>query len=252
MSKKRFSILNIPPEEEQTGILLWFQLIQNHWIPMFYANLITVASLVPTAFFLALLVQTRDLVFWAAALLFLTLAGPNFTGLNRICVRIVHKLPVWLKEDYRSAWKQDLKISMAFTAMLGLVWSAYAYSIYMVILVDGGLSVGLLALFAVLAYFLAGITLFGYQQIAMLELSLAAVWKNAVLLILAGKLRSVFAILACAVMVLFCYTYIGLLVYILLFGWIALMVMTANLIFAPVFRSLFLTEKQDEEEAETV
>lgn len=247
MPKKRFSLLNIPPEEQQTGILLWFQLIQNHWLPMFYANLFTVASLAPAAFCLFLLATTKDLVFWAAALLLLTLAGPNITALHRVCVRLVHRLPVWLKEDYRSAWKQDWKISMAFTAMLGLVWSAYAYSIYMVILVDGGISAGLFMVFSLLAYFLCGMTLFGYQQLAMLELPLMVVWKNALLLILAGKLRSFFAIAACALMVLFCYTYIGLLVYILLLGWLALMVMTANLIFAPVFQSLFLTEKQDEE-----
>ena len=252
MPKKRFSLLNIPPEEEQTGILFWFQLLQNHWIPMFYANLFTVASLVPAAYCLVLMVRTKDLMFWAAAMVLLTLAGPCITGLNRICVRLVHRLPIWLKEDFRTAWKQDWKISMIFTAQIGLVWSALAYSMYMVILVDGGLSVPFLAMFTVLAYFLGGITLFGYQQIAMLDLPLGTVWKNAALLILAGKLRSVFAILLCAVMVLFCYIYYGLLIYILLLGWLALMVMTANLIFAPVFSSLFLTENENETEAETV
>ncbi len=248
MGKKRFGIFNIPPEEEQTGILLWFQLIQNHWLPMFYANFFTIVSLVPAAFCLYMLAMTQDLVFWAAALVLLTLAGPNITALHKICVRIVHRMPVWLKVDYQNTWKQDWKISMVLTGLLGLLWSALAYGIYMVILVDGGLSVGHLLVFALSGYFLGGMTLFAYQQAAMLELPLPVILKNALLLIFAGKLRAFFAILVCILMALVCYIFYGLLVYILLLGWLALMVMTANLIFAPVFRGLFLTEISDEEE----
>ena len=248
MGKKHSRIFNIPPEEQQTGILLWFQLIQNHWMPMFYANLITIVSLIPAAFCLYLLVNTKDLVFWAAAMVLLTVASPNITALNRICVRLVHRMPIWLKADFQSAWKQDWKISMALTAVLGLLWSVLAYGIYMVILVDGGLSVGHLLLFVMGGYFLSGMTIFGYQQAAMLDLPLIVILKNSLLLIFAGKLRTVFAVLVCTLMVLFCYIYYGLLIYILLLGWLALMVMTANLIFAPVFKKLFLAESDDEEE----
>lgn len=250
MSKKRFKLFNIPPEEQQTGILLWFQLLQNHWMPMFYGNLIAVVSLLPAAACLYLMAVTKDLLFWAVGMVLLTVAGPSITGLNRICVRLVHRLPVWLKEDFRSAWTQDRKISMVFTALLGLLWSALAYSVYLVILVDGALSVGHLLLFCLIAYILGGLTLFGYQQIAMLDLPLTVILKNSFLLIFAGKLRSVFAILLCAAMILLCYLYYGLLILILLLGWIALMVMTANLIFAPVFAGLFLGDPDNEEETE--
>lgn len=250
MSKKRFKLFNIPPEEQQTGILLWFQLLQNHWMPMFYGNLITVVSLLPAAACLYLMAVTKDLLFWAAAMVLLTAAGPCITGLNRICVRLVHRLPVWLKEDYRTAWVRDWKISMVLTALLGILWSVFAYSVYLVILVDGGLSVGHLLLFLLVAYFLGGLTLFGYQQVAMLDLPLAVILKNSFLLIFAGRLRSVFAIVLCGAMMLFCYLYYGLLLLVMLLGWLALMVMTANLIFAPVFSGLFLGESFDEEETE--
>jgi hypothetical protein len=107
-----------------------------------------------------------------------------------------------------------------------------------------------LLLFLLVAYFLGGLTLFGYQQVAMLDLPLSVLLKNSCLLIFAGKLRSVFAILLCAAMLLFCYLYYGLLILILLFGWLALMVMTANLIFAPVFAGLFLGDPDNEEETD--
>lgn len=123
---------------------------------------------------------------------------------------------------------------------LGILWSALAYGVFLVISVDGGLSVGHLLLFVLVGYLLTGMTFFGFQQIAMIELPLGAVAKNGVLLIFAGKLRSFFAILVLWTMVLVPSVYYGLAVYILLLGWVAMGVMTANLIFAPVFSQLFL------------
>lgn len=248
MGNKRSKLFHLPPEEEQTGILLWFQLLQNHWLILFYANFVTVASLIPAAYCLFLMVRTRDLVFWAAALVCLVLAGPCITALNRVCVRIVQRLPVWLGVDYKNAWVRDWKQSMLLTALLGSFWSVLAYGIYLVFLVDGGLSVGHLLLFAVLAYILTGMTVFGYQQVAMLELPFILVLKNALLLIFAGRLRSVLAVVTMVVMALVCILSYRLAVYILLLGWLSLAVMTSNMIFGPVFRRLFLQEKNHEEE----
>ena len=87
----------------------------------------------------------------------------------------------------------------------------------------------------------AGSNLFGYQQIAMLELPFGTQLKNAALLIFAGKLRAFFAIAVWVGMLLVPVIYYGLAAYILLAGWVAIGVMTANVIFAPVFSRLFLT-----------
>ncbi len=107
--------------------------------------------------------------------------------------------------------------------------------------VDGGMSVGYLLMMLLAAYFLTGLTLFGYQQIAMLELPFGTQLKNAALLIFAGKLRAFFAIAVWVGMLLVPVIYYGLAAYILLAGWVAIGVMTANVIFAPVFSRLFLT-----------
>ena len=241
MSKKKGKIWNIPPEEEQKGLLLWFQLLQKHYLNLFYANAIAVASLLPCAYFVYLLVQTRDLTFWALGLVCFVLAAPCQTGLHSVCVRLVHRMPVWVKEDFARAWRAEWKKSMVFGLLLGLLWSALAYAVYMVIAVDGGLSVGFLLLFCLAGFLLTGITLFGFQQIAMLEVSLWDALKNAVLLIFAGKLRSFFAIAVWVAMMLVPVIYYGLAVYILLLGWVAIGVMTANVIFAPIFSGFFLS-----------
>ena len=125
--------------------------------------------------------------------------------------------------------------------ILGVLWSVLAYGAYMVIKVDGGMSVGYLLMMLLAAYFLTGLTLFGYQQIAMLDLPFGTQLKNAALLIFAGKLRAFFAIAVWVGMLLVPVIYYGLAAYILLAGWVAIGVMTANVIFAPVFSRLFLT-----------
>lgn len=242
MKKEKKKIWNIPPEEEQKGLLFWFQLLQKHYLTLCYANGIAVASLLPAGYFVYLLVQTKDLLFWLLALVSWVLASPCQTGLQSVCTRLVHRMPVWIKADFGRAWKEEWKKSMVLGLILGLLWSGLAYSVYQVLLVDGGLALGYAMLFALVAYLLTGLTFFGFQQVAMLELPLGAMVKNAVLLIFAGKLRSVFLTLALWVMVLVPFVYYGLAAYLLLLGWAGLGVMTADLIFAPVFSRLFLGE----------
>ena len=247
MGKKK-SLLNIPPEEEQTGILLWFQHLQNHWMTLFMANLLAVLSLAPAIFCLYLMLDTMDLVFAVAALVCLSIAGPSITELHSACVRVVHRMPVWLANDFKTVWKEDWKKSMVLTAVLGLLWAALIYAAYLVVVVDGGLSLGHLLLVGLCAYMLMGLTLFSYQQLAMLELPLGTILKNSLLLIFAGRLRSVFAILVSLAVALACVAFYGYAIYALLLGVPALAVMTSNLIFAPVFRQLFLKGSANEEE----
>ena len=64
MTAKKRKFWNIPPEEEQTGLLLWFQILQKHYLKLFGANAIAVLSLLPCAYFIYLLIQTGDVVFW--------------------------------------------------------------------------------------------------------------------------------------------------------------------------------------------
>ena len=241
MTAKKRKFWNIPPEEEQTGLLLWFQILQKHYLKLFGANAIAVLSLLPCAYFIYLLIQTGDVVFWGLGLALFVLASPCQTGLHSVCVRLVHRMPVWVKDEFINAWKQEWKPSMLLGLILGVLWSVLAYGAYMVVAVDGGMSVGYLLLMLLAAYFLTGLTLFGYQQIAMLELPFGTQLKNAALLIFAGKLRAFFAIVVWVGMLLVPAVYYGLAAYILLAGWVAIGVMTANVIFAPVFSRLFLT-----------
>lgn len=242
MKKEKGKFWNIPSEEEQKGLLLWFQLLQKHYLTLCGANGIALASLLPAGYFVYLLVQTRDLTFWVLALLCWVLASPCQTGLQSVCTRLAHRMPVWVKADFGRAWKNEWKKSMLLGLALGLLWSGLAYGVYQILAMDGGLSLGHALLFTLAAYMLTGLTFFGFQQVAMLELPLVAMVKNAALLLFLGKLRTVFLVLALWIMVLVPFVYYGLAVYLLLLGWVAMGVLTANVIFAPVFSGLFLGE----------
>ena len=241
MSKRIFSL---PPEEDQTGILLWFQHIYNHFNKMFLMNLITVLCLLPALFCITFLINSRDLVFWVAAAVLAVLAGPCITALNGVAVRIVHRRPVWLKEDLKRSWKKDWLPSMILTAILVALWSALIYAVYLVILSQEW-SLGHLLLFLVCAYLLTGLTLFSYQQLSMMELSVGKILKNSFLLIFVGGLRSVFAILPTMLAWIACGLFLEWTMLLLLIGLPMLTVYTANLIYRPVFQRLFLTETTD-------
>lgn len=111
MTAKKRKFWNIPPEEEQTGLLLWFQILQKHYLKLFGANAIAVLSLLPCAYFIYLLIQTGDVVFWVVGLALFVLASPCQTGLHSVCVRLVHRMPVWVKDEFINVWKQEWKPS---------------------------------------------------------------------------------------------------------------------------------------------
>ena len=123
MTAKKRKFWNIPPEEEQTGLLLWFQILQKHYLKLFGANAIAVLSLLPCAYFIYLLIQTGDIVFWGLGLALFVLASPCQTGLHSVCVRLVHRMPVWVKDEFINAWKQEWKPSMLLGLILGVLWS---------------------------------------------------------------------------------------------------------------------------------
>lgn len=174
---------------------------------------------------------------WNVAIIGLGFVGKlHYDALRRLPNVHVRTIVVHKAQDI-----QATKPSMLLGLILGVLWSVLAYGAYMVVAVDGGMSVGYLLMMLLAAYFLTGLTLFGYQQIAMLELPFGTQLKNAALLIFAGKLRAFFAIAVWVGMLLVPVIYYGLAAYILLAGWVAIGVMTANVIFAPVFSRLFLT-----------
>ena len=135
MTAQKRKFRNIPPEEEQTGLLLWFQILQKHYLKLFGANAIAVLSLLPCAYFVYLLVQTGDVVFWVVGLALFVV--PALYVLFRLLTlflksRADGKKPVILLfviiADIGIAitgFSNTLNITYCYWLMLGLSYSIY-------------------------------------------------------------------------------------------------------------------------------
>lgn len=225
--------------ERKKGLGRWFQILEDQFMSLFWANLLCVGCALPFLVSLFFFSQIGDTLSLLGMVLGLALLGPGFTAMNYICMQLIRDKHIYLWDDFKKSLRRDWKQSVVFALVAGLLWGVFAYALRLVIAVHGGLGPVFAAVFAMNAFLVMGITLLGFQQIAMVQLPFIGVLRNALLLILAGKLRSFWAILFALAVVgvsLWFYEYF---VFILLLGAPVLMVMTFNLIFLPVFEEFF-------------
>lgn len=246
MSMERFlsNFRKAPAGIQRHGLGLWFQLLEEHFTPLFWANLFTALAMLPFFGCVYFVVATGDMMFWLAAIVFLTLAGPLITAMHSVCARVAHQMPVWVREDFKQSIKRDWKASLLLTFIVAVLWSGLAYAVTVVSSVNGGITLPFLVIFGVYAYFLTGFTMYSYLQLSMLELSLSVIMKNSLLLIFAGKGRSAGAIafsLAVVIVGVMYWFYAMLACFVFL---MALLVFSADLIVSPVFSELFMEDKK--------
>lgn len=233
-----------PAGVPRSGLGRWFQLLEDRFMKLFWANFLWLLCMIPFLGCLFFALQAGDALSAAGAGLFWVLAGPANTYLCFAAMQVVRGRPVWVRQDFIGCLRACGLRSMGFAALTGLLWGGLFWAVRLVLAVQGGL--GLLYALAFLcdAFVLTGITFFGHQQLAMLRLPFGAQLKNAFLLIFAGGARSFAAVaflLAALGAGLCLYRYF---VFVLLLGLPAVAVMTGSLIFYPVFARLFAADGQ--------
>ena len=224
---------------QRKGLGRWFEILEVHPMKLFWANLLTLAFLLPCIAAAFFMLELWDWLSIGAVWLFYTLAGPAVTALHFICIQAARGKPIWLKEDYFSCFKREWKRAMALSALIGALWLILLLELRMAITAGNGL--GLLPLIGC-GFLLSGFSVFSYQQLAMIELPFGNVIKNGVLLIFAGKGRSFAAVLYASVCIGLCVYFYGMALFALLLGFYAFSIMTVNFIFLPVFNELFPSE----------
>lgn len=229
----------VPGGYRRRGLGRWFQILEERFMTLFWANLLCVAWALPFLISLFFFLQTWDLLSLAGLVLGLAILGPGVTALTHVCMQVILDKPVFLWHAFWGSVRRDWKQSLLFTLILGALWGTLAYAVRLVSAVQGGLGPLYTMVFCLNAFVLMGLTLFGYQQIAMVRLPFYGVLKNAFALMFAGGLRSAGAILLGLAVTGVCLWFYEYCVWYLLVGVPALTVMTANLIFCPVFEELF-------------
>lgn len=229
--------------ERKRGLGRWFQILEDRFMVLFWANLLCMAFALPFLICLFFFSQTGDSLSLLGMVLGLALLGPGFTAMNFICMQVIRDEHVEVWQDFLKSVKRDWKQSVVFSLMVGALWGAFAYALRLIIVVQDGIGPMYAAVFALNAFLVMGLTVLGFQQIAMVQLPFYGVVKNAFLLIFAGKGRPFGAILFAMTGVCACLWFYEYFVFILLLGAPMLITMTANLIFYPVFEAFFPEEE---------
>lgn len=232
-----------PAGARRRGLARWFQILEESFMTLFWGNLLCLLFCLPFFVCLFFFLQTGDWLSGLGLFLSLGLLGPGVTGLNFLCMRLIRDKHVSLGADFFASVKRDWKQSAALAWILGILWGTLAWSVRLVGLTQGSLGIGLSALLFVSAFVMMGLTVIGFQQIAMVCLPFRGVLRNGLVLILAGGGRAAAAIGFSLAAVALCLNFHQYCVWYLVLGAPALIVLTANLIFYPVFENFFPEEE---------
>ena len=234
--------MKAPGGVRRTGLARWFQILEERFMTLFWANLLCLAWALPLLAALFFFLQTWDWLSGVGVVLGTAVLGPGVTALNRVCMQIIRDKPVSVAQEFFASVKRDWKQSALFALIIGALWGMFAWAVRLVGLMEGGFDPVLAVAFFLSAFVMMGLTVIGFQQIAMVALPFRGVLKNGFLLILAGGGRAAGAILFSLAAAAVCLRFYEYCVWYLILGAPALLVMTANLIFYPVFEQYFPEE----------
>ena len=229
--------------ERKQGLGRWFQILEDRFMTLFWGNLLCMAFALPFLIGLFFFTQTGDYLSLLGMVLGLVVMGPGITALDYLTMQVIRDKHVYVWEDFLKSLRRDWKQSVLYALLMGTLWGAFAYALRLILVIQGGLGPMYTAVFALNAFLVMGLTVIGFQQIAMVRLPFYGVVKNAFLLIFAGKGRAFGAILFALGAVCACLWFYEYFVFILLLGAPVLILMTANLILLPVFEEFFPEEE---------
>lgn len=229
--------------ERKQGLGRWFQILEDRFMTLFWGNLLCMAFALPFLIGLFFFTQTGDYLSLLGMILGLVVMGPGITALDYLTMQVIRDKHVYVWEDFLKSLRRDWKQSVLYALLMGTLWGAFAYALRLILAIQGGLGPMYTAVFALNAFLVMGLTVIGFQQIAMVQLPFYGVVKNAFLLIFAGKGRAFGAILFALGAVCACLWFYEYFVFILLLGAPVLILMTANLILLPVFEEFFPEEE---------
>lgn len=225
------------------GFVKWLRTLTDRSGSLFWANLLTMTALMPAWTCLFFYGEGQNPLLLAGAALDFALASPALTALFFQCMQAVRENPMWVWDSFKDAYRKDFAKSFGIGLLVALLWMAYSRAAAMV-LGDGIANVASLVVIVLLGILLSGFSFFVFQQMATLELSWQNVLRNGILLVLAGKGRSLAVALGTFVTVAASVWFSYLSWFVLMLGALALLIMTGELIFYPVFEMLFL-ERED-------
>ena len=224
----------------KTGLARLWQILTRHFGALMGSGLVTTLGFVPLALGLMAAANTGvTALLPAVGLLGGAVAGPFLCALYDGILRMLRDEPFFWWHTYKKALRQDACASLLPGALMGLANSF----VVLLAFADTGLSKGWVAPLA--GVFLALMILpFWFAQVALMDLPLAAVLKNALLLAFGMAPRT----LAAAFLQLICWGVLfwllpWSLIWLVLFGLWSIGLMTLHTLYRPLEKTFDLEEK---------
>lgn len=221
------------------GLVKWLRTLLDRSNSLFWANLLTMLVLTPGWACLFFYGENRSPLLLAGGVAGFALASPGLVSLFFQCMQAVRENPMWVWDSFKDAYRKEFLRSVCFGLLVALLWLGYGWLASWV-LGDGIANAATLVGLAVSGILLSGFSFFVFQQLATVQLPWQDVLCNGLLLPLAGKGRSLAVSLGTFALVAACVFFSYISWFVLMLGALAMLVMTGQLVFYPVFEALFI------------
>ena len=181
----------------KTGIRRFFELMGRDLQDMFLAHLLTCLGFIPAICLVGIGFLTKSLlVMGAGAVVGGMAAGPFLAGMYDTVLRALRDEPGYWWTTYRRAWKRNWKATLLPGMLCGLIFGMQIFTFFHVESME--ITLVSVVIFIVGVLLSTGLFLYIFPQIALIDLPLLGVLRNAVLLFLGFLPRSIGGIVVLA------------------------------------------------------
>ena len=178
-----------PDEPRKTGYPRFEELLLGSGWSFFKAGLLAAFSFLPFYIGLSTAIMTHNFpVMLLSAILGGAVAGPQITGLADTVLRAQRDEPgIWWL-TYKAAWKKNWRASLVPGALFGFLYGSLVFTLMH--LNTEALSLAVLLGFALSALLTLAIFTYVFPQVALFDMKLSQILRNALLLTLRHPLRT--------------------------------------------------------------
>lgn len=175
------------------GLARFWEMLSRDGFAFWRAGMLALLSALPFMLGVWFAVATHALLpLLAAGLLGGALMAPQLVGLNDTILRSLRDEPGYWWATYCRAWKRNAKASLLPGALFGLLLGAQIFALFHT---QWGQNLVLTIVMLVGVFFLSGLALLTFTQIALLEMRFGGILRNALLLFLGYLPRAALGVL---------------------------------------------------------
>ena len=175
------------------GLARFWEMLSRDGFAFWRAGMLALLSALPFMLGVWFAVATHALLpLLLAGVVGGALMAPQLVGLNDTILRSLRDEPGYWWATYCRAWKRNAKASLLPGAVFGLLLGAQIFALFHT---QWGQNLVLTVVMLVGVFFLSGLALLTFTQIALLDMSFGGVLRNALLLFLGYLPRAALAVL---------------------------------------------------------